>query len=239
MRQIHKSDKIPPSLAKLLPPESESQINPAFYKGEDVKRQLHKDQHSKCAYCECRLNGDFGHIEHFRPKGGYSVPPERKLQKPGYYWLAYDWDNLLLSCSKCNVSYKANHFALEDESRRDIAHRDISRERPLLINPAKENPALYIEFHQHIVVPKIINGEESAKGRYTINLLKLNHRTDLVSHRRDIWEKYDRWEKIRIIARKMIEIGNEVERASELLKIANLEIKNMADEHSEYSAMLS
>lgn len=75
MRRLYKSKEIPPSLQNLLPPESEADIKPELYKGKDIKDTLCQDQHSKCAYCECRLNGDFGHIEHFRPKAGYSVPP--------------------------------------------------------------------------------------------------------------------------------------------------------------------
>lgn len=207
MRRLYKSKEIPPSLQNLLPPESEADIKPELYKGKDIKDTLCQDQHSKCAYCECRLNGDFGHIEHFRPKAGYSVPPGRNLHKPGYYWLAYDWKNLLLSCSKCNTSYKANHFALEDDSQRDIAHRNIENEVPLLINPAEEDPALYIEFHQHIAAPKIIDGEESKKGRYTIELLQLNNRRDLVEYRRQKWEKYNHWNKVKTIAMAMIEEG--------------------------------
>lgn len=75
MRRIIKSTAIPPSLKELTPPESTTEINPALYKTPDVKSQLLADHHSKCAYCECRLNGDYGHIEHFRPKAGYTIPP--------------------------------------------------------------------------------------------------------------------------------------------------------------------
>ena len=41
------------------------------YAAADVKKQLKIDQHGKCAYCERFLNGDYGAVEHFRPKGGY------------------------------------------------------------------------------------------------------------------------------------------------------------------------
>lgn len=237
MRRIFKSGDVPVSLQGLVPPESASDIDSDLYNGADVKERLIRDHHSKCVYCECRLNGDYGHIEHFRPKGGYSIPPDRKLHKPGYYWLAYAWENLLLSCSKCNTSYKANHFALADESVRDIPNRNIAGEMPMLINPSIEDPALYIEFHEHMAASKIVDGEESPRGKYTIDLLQLNHRTDLVKNRRDVWEKFNRWEKVRIVAMALIDRETDVARGKELLAIADLEMANMADNAAEYSAM--
>ncbi len=237
MRQIQKSDNAPESLRELTPPASPDHIIADHYKGADVKARLMADHHSKCAYCECRLNGDFGHIEHFRPKAGYSVPPDKTLFTPGYYWLAYNWANLLLSCSKCNTSYKANHFALEDESKRDIARRDISHETPLLINPALQNPQQHIEFHQHIAAPKIIDGKESAQGVYTIELLQLNHRTDLVHYRRETWEKYQHWKSVKAAAEELIRRDIETERGLELLRIADTEIEMMKSNAAEYSGM--
>lgn len=239
MRRVDKSQNIPASLVGLTPPASPSKIDPALYKGADVKQQLKEDQHSKCVYCECKLNGDYGHVEHFRPKGGYTIPPSNALKKPGYYWLAYEWSNLLLSCSICNTSYKQNHFALEDESQRDIAHQNISNEVSLLINPSAEDPSIYIEFHQHIVAPKIINGKESVKGRHTIELLKLNERMDLVENRRETWEKFKKWETIRKVAKEMIETPIDIERGKKLLALADESIARMKDAASEYSAMFS
>ncbi|MDE6818964.1 MAG: TIGR02646 family protein [Muribaculaceae bacterium] len=237
MRAISKSANIPPSLARLTPPASAKDIDSKLYKGRDVKAQLCADHFSKCVYCECRLNGDFGHIEHFRPKAGYSIPPGKQLMTPGYFWLAYDWSNLLLSCSKCNTVYKANHFALQDESARDIPNKNISNECPLLINPSTENPQAYITFHEHIIVPKIVGGIESVKGRYTIDLLQLNSRRELVEYRRKKWDEYKRWECIRAIARELIRSEQDVDHGTALLGVANDELAQMRDQRSEYSAM--
>lgn len=238
MIRIYKAPSIPASLLKLVPPRSSQDIDERLYKGTDVKRQLRQDQYDKCAYCECRLNGDYGHIEHFRPKAGYSIPPSNAIITPGYYWLAYDWSNLLLSCSKCNTSYKANHFALEDESKRDIANKNISKEEPLLINPYVEDPNLHLEFHEHIVAPKVIDGKPSGKGAYTIELLQLNNRADLVDNRRKAWERYDRELQKLAIANALLARGIEVDKGKELLELATVEITNMRSPESEYSAMM-
>lgn len=237
MRHVPKSTVIPTSLAAIAPPASAADIDSDKYSGDDVKQQLITDHHKKCVYCECSLNGDYGHIEHFRPKGGYTVPPNKKLIQPGYYWLAYEWTNLLLSCSKCNTSYKKNNFALADESKRDIANKNIADEEPMLINPSTEDPAQYIEFHQHIAAPKIIDGVESARGRHTIELLRLNHRTDLVDNRRRKWESFNQLHKIRIVAQELIDTGIDIERGTRLLSIANYGIALMSAPDAEYSAM--
>jgi uncharacterized protein (TIGR02646 family) len=57
----------------------------------------------KCAYCEVQFVLDqTGDVEHFRPKAGVVDEHDQRVDHPGYYWLAYEWSNLLPSCSKCN-----------------------------------------------------------------------------------------------------------------------------------------
>ena len=66
----------------------------------------------KCAYCESQISADQpGDVEHFRPKGrvmGEDGKPvliklgNKEVPHPGYYWLAYDWRNLLPACARCN-----------------------------------------------------------------------------------------------------------------------------------------
>ena len=159
------------------------------YAHATVKTMLKREQHGKCAYCERSLNGDYGAVEHFRPKGGYATA-DGVLHKPAYYWLAYDWDNLLLSCDECNTGCKRNLFPLEDENARSIGRRDTSKEVPLLINPAQNDPGDSICFVRFIVKPRLTDGKESRKGRTSIDILRLNDRNDLLESRRRRWEEY-------------------------------------------------
>lgn len=63
-----------------------------------TKRQLLKETHDKCAYCESHTSAiAFGDVEHYRPK---SI----------YWWLAYVYDNYLASCSICNQQFKSDAF---------------------------------------------------------------------------------------------------------------------------------
>lgn len=63
-----------------------------------AKRQLFRESHNKCAYCESKVpHVAHGDVEHYRPKDIY-------------WWLAYNWDNYTSSCQICNQSYKSNNF---------------------------------------------------------------------------------------------------------------------------------
>ena len=144
----------------------------AIYGHESVKKALIEAQHGKCAFCESRITHvQYGDVEHFRPKKG--VLHGTSLMRPGYYWLAYDWDNLLLACQICNQRHKRNAFPLLRGSVRARSHLgSIAKERPLFIHPGQEDPQDEIEFRDH--APVAHNG--SIRGRRTIIGLGLERR---------------------------------------------------------------
>ena len=70
------------------------------YSDKSVRKLLLKMFHGKCAYCESKITAIYnGDIEHFRPKGKIK---EATPKRPGYFWLASEWDNLLFACPFCN-----------------------------------------------------------------------------------------------------------------------------------------
>ena len=72
----------------------------AVYSNKQVRKLLVTMFHGKCAYCESKITAIYnGDIEHFRPKGEIQ---EANPNKPGYFWLASEWDNLLFACPFCN-----------------------------------------------------------------------------------------------------------------------------------------
>lgn len=166
----------------------------SIYGDNDVKCRLKEDQHEKCAYCETSLVGDFSPVEHYRPKTQYKE--DDGSVHLGYYWLAYDWTNLLCSCDKCNsAARKGNLFPLRDPSKRDIQNKDISQEEPLIINPAEVDPKDHINFRKYIAVPIDQNGNPSDKGKRTIDVFDLNGlatenpNKKLIEDRKRIWKK--------------------------------------------------
>jgi hypothetical protein len=64
--------------------------------------------HRKCAFCE--VSGSLMPLQvvPYRPLAGVTEGQVPVPGHPGYYWLAFEWFNLLLSCSAC--AEKANEF---------------------------------------------------------------------------------------------------------------------------------
>ncbi len=163
-----------------------SHFDREIYAHETVKRVLIQSQHGKCCFCEARITHIVeGDVEHFRPKAGYRQNPKDELQRPGYYWLVYEWSNLLLSCPKCNRRFKGNLFPLINPSERCVSHRGkINREQPLFINPAKDDPQEFISFKRD----RAYALNDNARDEATIKMLGLD-RVELNQERRDHYEK--------------------------------------------------
>lgn len=191
-----------PALAELPPKPAKA---PGFtaYKRQPVRDALTSLFGPKCAYCEFRYSGGAPmEIEHYRPKGGY-IDEGGVLRKPGYYWLAADWDNLLPSCVDCNrerkqvyraldgqmikgKSGKANHFPVLTGTVRATAPEGIGAERPLLLNPCRDHPEQHLLFLADGFVEPAMTPEEAScpKGRATIQVYGLS-RDGLVAERRE------------------------------------------------------
>src|SRR5215213_749615 len=111
----------------------------AAYKKAGVIKALNDLFRGKCAYCESVYAATQPtDVEHYRPKGGVVVAGE--FSRPGYYWLAASWENLLPSCIDCNrerkqdftdkasgKSGKANHFPLTTEDYRAKSPDEMKR----------------------------------------------------------------------------------------------------------------
>ncbi len=180
MIKLHKSEDIPATLNSVSTPTNALEVHSEIYGAKDVREQLMLDQYDKCAYCECPITIQYNDVEHFRPK-------------KFYYWLGYDWHNLLYSCDLCNRTYKKQKFPLIDESKRDLENKDITRETPLIINPYEVDPLEHIVFHEHILVPRKVDGIEDIIGKTTIDLFHLNdsnERRELVEMRRQEYESF-------------------------------------------------
>lgn len=154
----------------------------------------------KCAYCEADYDATQpADVEHYRPKGG--VDGGAGLKKPGYWWLAAAWHNLLPSCIRCNrlekqtlfdgaelKTGKGNRFPLFDDGRRANAIGEEAFEDPLLIDPCSEDPSLYIKYVDDsgdcIAVPvdDDIRSRGAQRARVSIDIYGLN-RSGLVRDR--------------------------------------------------------
>lgn len=170
----------------------------AVYKKHDVVSALRELFGPKCAYCETPYAASQPpDIEHYRPKGGVEV--DGKFTRPGYYWLAADWANLLPSCIDCNrarthvfvdiepsLRGKANRFPIGNEAQRARRPGSERRERRILLNPCLDNPDRHLRFLENgDVCAAEIRGRQSEIGVVSIEVYGLD-RPDLVSARRAV-----------------------------------------------------
>lgn len=107
----------------------------------------------RCMYC---LDGHGSDIEHFRPKTTW----------PAYL---YHWPNLLLCCTHCG-RIKGSRFPLR-------------RGKPLLINPAEEDPWRHLDLDPvtgNLAATWDLKTQDwSAKGLATVDALQLDRREAL------------------------------------------------------------
>jgi uncharacterized protein (TIGR02646 family) len=184
--------------AKFSLPMAPFEFDSGIYGHENIKTLLREDQFHKCCYCEQNQRGQYGDVEHFRPKAAYKTKRKQRLTYPGYYWLCYEWSNLLFACELCNTTYKGNIFPLKNENNRVLNHNgDIEDEEPLLINPTKVDPRNHIYFIYSLV------SSDTPEGKKTIEICGLD-RDDLNNSRQAIIDNLNAriviWEDRKVIS---------------------------------------
>jgi uncharacterized protein (TIGR02646 family) len=167
------------------------------YKNRSVRRALNAAFHFKCAYCEAYFGATQPvAVEHYRPKSAV-IGADGKLKKPGYYWLAGTWDNLLPSCTDCNSAReqevagedprtmgKANKFPLENEQARAKKPKQEKKEKRLLLHPYLDHPERHLVFDAEggVKPARSAQGRESKKAVASIEVYALR-RTGLATDR--------------------------------------------------------
>lgn len=195
----------------------------SLYNHDSVRLKLNQLYHNKCAYCEGKIpEGYKERIDHYRPKNKVKtifrkknsvVKSTKKLSNrikipnhKGYFWLGFEWTNLLPSCEKCN-SRKSNLFPIDNENDRisdklieegflmsdnetfifdefQATSNTLQRENRLLLNPELD------EIEKHFIF--LPTGEIEAlteEGEMSIEVYGLNRGT-LILARRKIVDDY-------------------------------------------------
>ena len=167
----------------------------------EYKGRFARAQRGRCGYCDRdAIAGQDGDVEHFAPKASVrtlSSDPQKwgrevndgteiadrethPFSLVGYWWLAYDWNNYLLACAKCNRRWKRNLFPTSLP--RANPPSPSTPDAPLLLNP----------FHgpkpsQHLVFTSggTVSGTTlDGPGGQTVRTCGLN-RSSLVKLRRE------------------------------------------------------
>jgi uncharacterized protein (TIGR02646 family) len=131
---------------------------PSPWRREDIKDALIvESNHGKCVYCESRmLHVTFGDVEHYKPKSRF---PEDVLR----------WENLGLSCSKCNNEKLAQW----------------SDHAPI-VWPYQDDPNEHFSFLGTFLQAK------TPRGRNTLKHVRLNDRVELIEERDGLLRRLER-----------------------------------------------
>jgi hypothetical protein len=114
---------------------------------------LSKMSHGKCWYSESPDPQSFFDVDHFRPKSE-ARRTSTHVDRPGYTWLAFDWDNFRYSANRSNrvtktgklkLEGKGSWFPLMTETKATWSNRCVAQERPALIDPTKKQDVRLIE----------------------------------------------------------------------------------------------
>jgi len=150
------------------------------YKLDDIRDALSIIYKGKCAFCEQKE--ELTHVEHYRPKDTY-------------YWLAFSWDNLLMSCPTCNT-HKSKNFEIDgvlanfintELSIRNINYSSTTYdeiEMPKMINPEVTDPKGLIYFKKDGSI-----SSEDPRFLYTIVTCKID-RKSLNDSRRSLLDRF-------------------------------------------------
>lgn len=155
--------------------------------------------HDKCAYCESIITSTHPiDVEHYRPKGRLKdidgkivkiTVNGKEFDHPGYWWLCYDWANLLPSCIDCNrrrnhgeeltAAGKADIFPI-DGKRAGDPNDPLNAEAALLLDPSEIGftPEAHFEF-----LPDGRISTKTKRAELSCELLGLNVREALVKQR--------------------------------------------------------
>ncbi|HAO51447.1 MAG TPA: hypothetical protein DCR35_20300 [Runella sp.] len=166
---------------------------------EEVVEALEAIYYNKCAYCEQPTHT---YIEHYRPKNRVIKSPNHG----GYFWLCYEWSNLLPTCHECNKigGGKGDQFPIQNEAQRArfadcyldnqidftklLANQPpLIDEAPYLLHPEIDDPREYLSFEidakKRGIALKGID-EVTKRGEETIRICHLN-RVELLLKRQE------------------------------------------------------
>lgn len=225
-------------------------IKDKYYKGEykdggktkfEVRETLKKIYHNKCAYCEIKEYKP--EIEHYRPKKEVAGLKNH----PGYYWLCYEWTNLIPACRYCNTEGgKGNKFPVRgkrvskpefysngrlNKNKCKAGKSPLKDELPYLLHPEVDSPEVCFLFRKN---GRIVGKDNNNQGRETIKICNLN-RQNLLYRRQKIVDNIK--ERIKDALAVYFEVNESESHLRSTLKLIFKRLEEAADPEKEFSLM--
>jgi uncharacterized protein (TIGR02646 family) len=195
MRTLRRPSPSPPTLAEprlvelieaiaRMPAPGSRDFPNRWWRAPDVLGALYAMHGRACAYCGIEFHrSDSGDVEHFRPKTLYP-------------YLAYRFDNYLLSCLYCNRRRKGDRFPLAGAATPVTAQRQLEGEPRLLIDPSIDPVEGWLTFDWTSQdIPMVVaagspdsplSADAAARVRETIAFFWLNRSRELLRERLEL-----------------------------------------------------
>ena len=150
-----------------------------LYKHDTVRDGLASVFKDKCAFCESKLSlaVAMSIVHHFRPKQE-AVDDDGKVSRPHYWWLAYEWNNLYLTCQQCAVAAGSRFPVDRRRAPVEAVGERLLAEEPVLLDPCYDDPDEHLCFKGDGTVHGL-----TRRGTFTIATYALN-RVPLVRERK-------------------------------------------------------
>jgi uncharacterized protein (TIGR02646 family) len=201
----------------------------------ELEPWLRELSHGKCWYSEARDCVAYWHVDHFRPKK--EAKDLNGDVSPGYWWLAFKWQNYRLAGSAVNVP-KSTKFPIRKGTTRVTGpHQDEADESPCLLDPVSPDDPGFLSFDEKgkAIPCDPVHRWNCQRAEVTIDILNLNYDA-LTKARQVCWEECDR--RVNRVLNLMEELQNQnsaTMRAT--IREVILELRAMTAEESEFSAV--
>jgi uncharacterized protein (TIGR02646 family) len=165
-------------------------FDPRVYAASSVLTELKAMFNGKCVYCESPPGqSQTPIVDHFRPTAG-ALDRDGSYHTNHYWWLAYEWENLLLVCPDCS-QMKGARFPLAGRRAQPPDRGEaLRREKAQLLDPCMDDPEAHLIYGDDGFV-----SSGTVPGKTTIEVLSLNRwwlvmaRADAVRAAHEEWER--------------------------------------------------
>jgi hypothetical protein len=183
---LEKAERAQRELESLPPEERRDYIKKHAAVWQQFGQYLSKMSYGKCWYSESPDPQSFFDVDHFRPKLE-ARRSETEIDKPGYEWLAFSWDNFRYAASCSNrlsqnhdtgiVDGKSSWFPLlEGSIKASWDNRCEQDEKPVLLDPTRRGDVDLIDVHAdgRMVASFVALGRNEMRVKRSCELYGLN-----------------------------------------------------------------
>lgn len=175
-------------------------------------------------------------MEHYRPKKNAKDGDGTK--DDGYWWLAFDWQNLRI-CGNAGNRKKGTYFPLREGCARGKPFGDLRYEQPLLLDPVDEDDPVLLFFNlegRAVPAPHITDDWEKTRVECSIERYNLDF-DPLMNGRRLVWVEC--WNRLQDYLREVRLYQHDPTNmiARDRLKQAAKRVRELIREDQEFSAV--